>query len=206
MLNGVRKPFKVSMLLWQFAWTSNCITLTLPVVIKQGWYILISRSQDKLPIEYTATIDRAKGSWTGTAKIPIDYFPPGVHKINAYAIHGSGINRMYESLYPASADAKSPDLWVALQAISYVTLKMKHTTLITAFKTHSGAVLSFNILFAILELQKTYRIYSTEVSMPNSNPSERLGLSNVQPDFRHYVLAHSRYWGKRLTTDQPCRL
>ncbi|XP_020606518.1 uncharacterized protein LOC110045264 [Orbicella faveolata] len=65
--------------------------------------------KDKLPIEYTATIDRANGSWTGTAKIPIDYFPPGVHKINAYAIHGSGINRRYESLYPAPADAKSPD-------------------------------------------------------------------------------------------------
>ena len=55
-------------------------------------------------------IDRAKASWTGTTKIPIDYFPPGVHKINAYAIHGSDINRTYESLYPASADAKKPDL------------------------------------------------------------------------------------------------
>jgi len=65
--------------------------------------------KDKLPIEYTATIDRASGSWTGTAKIPIDYFPPGVHKINAYAIHGSGITRRHESLYPAPANAKNPD-------------------------------------------------------------------------------------------------
>lgn len=63
-----------------------------------------------MPIEYTATIDRAKNTWTGTAKIPIDYFPPEVHKINAYAIHGSGVNRRYESLYPASADVKNPDL------------------------------------------------------------------------------------------------
>lgn len=88
-----------------------CITLTLLITY------LISHSQDKLPIEYTATIDQANGSWTGTAKIPMDYFPPGVHKINAYAIHGSGINRRYESLYPASADAKNPDLWVALWPI-----------------------------------------------------------------------------------------
>lgn len=99
------------MLLCSLAWTSNYITLTrIQVTIKQSSNILISHLQDKLPIEYTAVIDQAKGSWTGTAKIPIDYFPPGVQKINAYAIHGSGINRKYESLYPASADAKDPDL------------------------------------------------------------------------------------------------
>ncbi|KAJ7371664.1 hypothetical protein OS493_023686 [Desmophyllum pertusum] len=64
---------------------------------------------DKLPIKYTATIDRAKKTWTGIAKIPIAYFPPGVRKMNAYAIHGSGSGRRYESLYPASADVKNPD-------------------------------------------------------------------------------------------------
>lgn len=64
---------------------------------------------DKLPIEYAATIDRAKNTWNGTAKIPIDYFPPEVRKINAYAIHGSGNQRKYESLYPASADVTNPD-------------------------------------------------------------------------------------------------
>lgn len=125
-------------------------------MIKHGWNILISHSQDKLPIEYTATIDRAKGSWTGTAKIPIDYFPPGVQKINAYAIHGSGINRRYESLYPASADAENPDLWVALKPF-HVTLLSKLVTLITVFKIHSDPLLSCSMiielrLFAILEL------------------------------------------------------
>jgi len=64
---------------------------------------------DKLPIKYTATIDRANNTWTGTAIIPIDYFPPDVSKINAYAIHGSGVNRRYESLYPASSDVSNPD-------------------------------------------------------------------------------------------------
>ncbi|XP_029203950.2 uncharacterized protein LOC114968006 [Acropora millepora] len=64
---------------------------------------------DKVPIEYTATIDRARKTWTGTAKIPIDYFPPDVSKINAYAIHGSGANRRYESLYPASSEVSNPD-------------------------------------------------------------------------------------------------
>lgn len=64
---------------------------------------------DKMPINYTAKIDRANNTWTGTAKIPIDYFPPDVEKINAYAIHGSGVNRRYESLYPASASVSNPD-------------------------------------------------------------------------------------------------
>lgn len=69
-------------------------------------------SQDKVPIEYTAQIDRTKNTWNGTATIPMDYLPPHVGRINAYAIHGSGVNRRYESLYPASADVSNPDLWV----------------------------------------------------------------------------------------------
>lgn len=69
-------------------------------------------SQDKVPIEYTAQIDRIKNTWNGTATIPMDYLPPHVGRINAYAIHGSGVNRRYESLYPASADVSNPDLWV----------------------------------------------------------------------------------------------
>ena len=67
-------------------------------------------SQDKVPIEYTAKIDRTKNTWNGTAIIPIDYLPPHVGRINAYAIHGSGVNRRYESLYPASPDVSDPDL------------------------------------------------------------------------------------------------
>ncbi|XP_054845463.1 UPF0462 protein C4orf33 homolog [Eublepharis macularius] len=40
------------------------------------------------------------GNWNGTAIIPWEYFPPGIDKMNSYAIHGSGIGRMYEALYP----------------------------------------------------------------------------------------------------------
>lgn len=74
--------------------------------------LFLIQSQDKVPIEYTAKIDRTKNTWNGTATIPIDYLPPHVGRINAYAIHGSGVNRRYESLYPASADVSDPDLWV----------------------------------------------------------------------------------------------
>uniref|UniRef100_A0A8C0GV98 Uncharacterized protein n=1 Tax=Chelonoidis abingdonii TaxID=106734 RepID=A0A8C0GV98_CHEAB len=38
--------------------------------------------------------------WNGTALIPWRYFPPGVDKMNSYAIHGSEIGRTYEALYP----------------------------------------------------------------------------------------------------------
>ena len=33
-----------------------------------------------------------------------------VTKFNAYAMHGTGEGRVYESLYPAPADAPNPDL------------------------------------------------------------------------------------------------
>jgi len=59
-----------------------------------------------LPMPYTATI---KGDrWEGEATIPRGYFPPGVTKFNAYAIHGKGATRAYEALYPASGTA-APD-------------------------------------------------------------------------------------------------
>ncbi|KAK3099275.1 hypothetical protein FSP39_001969 [Pinctada imbricata] len=40
-----------------------------------------------LPLNYTATITGNR--WKGVAYIPWEYFPPGVTKFNAYAIHGS---------------------------------------------------------------------------------------------------------------------
>jgi len=66
--------------------------------------------QDKLDLNYTAEIDDATKTWKGSAIIPLEYFPPEVTKINAYAIHGSGNGRQYEALYPASKDFHTPDL------------------------------------------------------------------------------------------------
>lgn len=55
-----------------------------------------------LPLDYTAVIDRVTNSWTGTARIPTSYFPPDVSLFNAYAIHGTGEDRVYEALYEVS--------------------------------------------------------------------------------------------------------
>ncbi|XP_072261926.1 UPF0462 protein C4orf33 homolog isoform X2 [Pyxicephalus adspersus] len=54
----------------------------------------------ELPLEFSADFKSVWGKWHGTALIPWSYFPPGVDMMNSYAIHGSGIGRVYESLYP----------------------------------------------------------------------------------------------------------
>ena len=60
---------------------------------------------------YTSAIDRSTNTWKGTAKIPLSYLPHNVAKMNAYAIHGSGDGRMYQSLYPVPKDKYTqPDL------------------------------------------------------------------------------------------------
>ncbi|XP_030643599.1 UPF0462 protein C4orf33 homolog [Chanos chanos] len=51
-----------------------------------------------LPLSFSATINRDR--WKGEALLPWRYFPPGVNKMNSYAIHGSGSERTYEALYP----------------------------------------------------------------------------------------------------------
>jgi len=57
--------------------------------------------KDELPLKYTASIDSTINTWYGEADIPLAYLPYGCDRMNAYAIHGSGEARMYESLYPA---------------------------------------------------------------------------------------------------------
>ena len=49
-------------------------------------------------------------TWCGSAFVPVEYFPPDVNKINAYAIHGTGNGRQYEAMYPATKKFQSPDL------------------------------------------------------------------------------------------------
>lgn len=64
-----------------------------------------------LPLEYKITERTDNGHWQGRAIIPAEYLPPNVTKLNAYAIHGSGSNRTYESLYPVpQGHFENPDL------------------------------------------------------------------------------------------------
>ncbi|XP_028599152.2 UPF0462 protein C4orf33 homolog [Podarcis muralis] len=45
-------------------------------------------------------VSRTCAKWNGKAHLPWSYFPPATDKFNAFAIHGSGVNRTYEALYP----------------------------------------------------------------------------------------------------------
>ncbi|XP_073497767.1 UPF0462 protein C4orf33 homolog [Phyllobates terribilis] len=51
-----------------------------------------------LPLSFRASMSQE--TWEGTALIPWEYFPPSIDRFNAYAIHGSGLKRTYEALYP----------------------------------------------------------------------------------------------------------
>lgn len=60
---------------------------------------------------YSVSVNKDVNTWKGVAQIPLAYIPKGVDKMNAYAIHGSGDNRVYESLYPVpNGKYKDPDL------------------------------------------------------------------------------------------------
>ncbi|XP_053559634.1 UPF0462 protein C4orf33 homolog isoform X2 [Bombina bombina] len=73
-------------------------------ICPHGQHLVLLLSQrrhiwkESLPLSLQVT--RTDGVWEGSALLPWDYFPPSVDRFNAYAIHGSGEKRTYESLYP----------------------------------------------------------------------------------------------------------
>lgn len=75
-------------------------------------YIFDFSLQQQLPMVFNTKITGDR--WTGEALIPWTYFPPNVNKMNSYAIHGSGENRIYEALYPIPkeeiAEGQMPNL------------------------------------------------------------------------------------------------
>ena len=84
---------------------TTCTKLLLTYICSNLYHIF----QQQLSLTYTAAIKNDR--WTGKATIPGNYFPPKVTKFNAYAIHGSGTNRTYESLYPVpTGKYTDPDL------------------------------------------------------------------------------------------------
>ncbi|KAG8505390.1 UPF0462 protein C4orf33 [Galemys pyrenaicus] len=53
-------------------------------------------------------VSRGERTWEGRAFLPWSYFPPGVSRFNAYAIHGSADQRRYEALCPIPAAELRP--------------------------------------------------------------------------------------------------
>ncbi|XP_042322496.1 UPF0462 protein C4orf33-like isoform X1 [Sceloporus undulatus] len=54
--------------------------------------------KQELPL--TFEVSRTSTNWIGKAHLPWSYFPPATDKFNAFAIHGSGVDRTYEALFP----------------------------------------------------------------------------------------------------------
>ena len=72
---------------------------------------MISWFQTGLPLEYKATIMNNGTRWQGDAYIPLTYFPYGVDKFNAFAMHGVGKDRQYEQVFDQKIPLLSkPDL------------------------------------------------------------------------------------------------
>ncbi|KAK4291429.1 hypothetical protein Pmani_035741, partial [Petrolisthes manimaculis] len=78
-----------------------------------GQHIVLLLSGQRVTIRHslplTVTTQRTADTWTGRANIPVSYLPETVTKFNAYAIHGSGSERVYQSLYPADHNTTAPD-------------------------------------------------------------------------------------------------
>lgn len=116
LLKGYRDMFTVSNIIIQYP--NNVVfflnyKIHVVVLAEVLWIIEFLFSylptQSQLPLNFTSSINN--GNWSGCAFVPASYFPPKVTKFNAYAIHGSGPGRVYEALYPASAEKHTdPDL------------------------------------------------------------------------------------------------
>ncbi|ETE69092.1 hypothetical protein L345_05116 [Ophiophagus hannah] len=52
----------------------------------------------ELPLKFE--VSRSTTKWRGCAHLPWNFFPPNTDRFNAFAIHGSDMNRTYEALYP----------------------------------------------------------------------------------------------------------
>ena len=89
----------------------------------QHLVLLLDKGKDlrhSLPIEYS--VSRSTNTWSGKAVIPRSYLPPNITKLNAYAIHGSGEDRVYEALYPAPKGAHQAPGFHRLQYFQPVDL------------------------------------------------------------------------------------
>lgn len=55
-------------------------------------------TQKELPLIFE--VSKTTTKWRGRAHLPWNFFPPNTDRFNAFAIHGTDVNRTYEALYP----------------------------------------------------------------------------------------------------------
>jgi hypothetical protein len=62
-------------------------------------------SNDRVPIDFATT--RAAASWSGEARLSLDWLPENIRAANAYAIHGVGPARRFLAMH--AAPGNQPD-------------------------------------------------------------------------------------------------
>ncbi|XP_013907579.1 PREDICTED: UPF0462 protein C4orf33 homolog isoform X2 [Thamnophis sirtalis] len=94
------KPFNG---LWDYEGFSDLTKIT-TTLLKHGQHLVLflcgrrNICRKELPLKFE--VSRATTKWSGRAHLPWNFFPPNTDRFNAFAIHGSDVNRTYEALYP----------------------------------------------------------------------------------------------------------
>ncbi|XP_055990515.1 UPF0462 protein C4orf33 homolog [Sorex fumeus] len=87
----------------------------------QHLVLLLSGRRDvwkqSLPLSFH--VSRRETAWEGRAHLPWSYFPSGVSKFNAFAIHGSAADRRYEALYPVPQQDVRPGQTADFHRLEY---------------------------------------------------------------------------------------
>ena len=81
----------------------------------------------------------------------MDYFPPGLNKFNAYAIHGTGDDRKYEALFPVPGEVPDFHRLEHFQPIDFNRLRKDNET--AEFSDIWKSALRKNWLMCFLELE-----------------------------------------------------
>ncbi|KAK3853212.1 hypothetical protein Pcinc_040234, partial [Petrolisthes cinctipes] len=140
-----------------------------------GQHIVLLLSGQRITVRHslplTVTTQRTADTWTGRANIPVSYLPEAVTKFNAYAIHGSDTDRVYQSLYPADHNTTAPDFH-ALQYFQPIDLS-------SLLPTQSQAPMS-QLWQDSLEGLFRYQLTTTWDSKPLSSTPVELTLQGFE--------------------------
>ncbi|XP_045112447.1 pollen-specific leucine-rich repeat extensin-like protein 1 isoform X2 [Portunus trituberculatus] len=149
-----------------------------------GQHIVLLLSGQRITVRHSLQMkvetDIGVNTWTGSAAIPVTYLPERVTLFNAYAIHGSGADRVYESLYPAPSTAPNPDF----HALEY----FKPIDLSSILPTQAGDPMSQLWMDSLQGLFR-YDIATTWNDLPLPTPRVEITLQGFEAGVEMNVTA-----------------
>uniref|UniRef100_A0A8C5SI04 Chromosome 4 open reading frame 33 n=1 Tax=Laticauda laticaudata TaxID=8630 RepID=A0A8C5SI04_LATLA len=91
----------------------------------------------ELPLKFE--VSRATTKWRGHAHLPWNFFPPNTDRFNAFAIHGTDVNRTYEALYPIPQNEvhfnQKPDLSLNIRKRKQIVCSTSSNKMYSFIKT-----------------------------------------------------------------------